>query len=211
MNRVLATRAPGRMDVGAQRLANRSRPESFGVVRSRRSRRSRTESFGVDRSRSKSESIEVGVVRSRPESSEVVRNRQESELVGVNRSLCACDQTFPFVVFFVFHFVRALLLQAFVSTADLGRLQTTPDDSVCSRFRINPDDSGYYEWLRKTPNDSKRLRTTPNDSERLRMMQGGPNFRSRFRTYRSWIGVDFGFIPALHITTKNTTSMFLFL
>ena len=59
--------------------------------------------------------------------------------------------------------------------ADLGRLQTTPDDSVCSRFRVNPDDSGR---LRTTSKDSERLRTTPDNSnseltERLRTISNG--------------------------------------
>ena len=124
--------------------------------------------------------------------------------------------------FFVFHFARALLIQAFVSKADFGQLQTTSDVSVCSRFWMNPDDSGR---LRTTPNDSKRvrttsydsrrlrLRTTPDssgrfraildDSERFRMIQGGPYFRSRFRINWSRIGVDSGFLPTLPITSMN--------
>ena len=67
---------------------------------------------------------------------------------------------------------------------------------------------GGQRRLRTTPTtpndfDSGRLRTAPDDSERLRILQRGPTFRSRFRIYRSWIGVDSGFLPTLPITTLN--------
>ena len=83
-------------------------------------------------------------------------------------------------MFFVFHFARELLIQAFVSKADTGRLQTTPDDSVCSRYRMNPDDS---ERLRTTRNDFERFRTTPDDSEFARLrLRTTPNDSERLRT-----------------------------
>ena len=81
------------------------------------------------------------------------------------------------------------------------QLRTTPNNS--EQLRATPDDSAF-ERLPKTPtwNDSRRLRrrTIPDDSESLRIMLSGPNFQSRFRNYRSRIGVNSGFLPTLPIT-----------
>ena len=121
----------------------RSHPEPSGVVRCHSESelsgvvRSLPGSFGVARSRLGS-SGDVGVVRSRPESFEVDRNRSWLESTG---AFVLVIRLFLSLCFFVFHFARALLIQAFVSKTDLGRLQTTPDDSVYGRFRMNPDDS----------------------------------------------------------------------
>uniref|UniRef100_A0A0E4G9M6 Uncharacterized protein n=1 Tax=Anopheles gambiae TaxID=7165 RepID=A0A0E4G9M6_ANOGA len=90
---------------------------------------------------------------------------------------------------------------------DSERLRTTPDDSDSGRLRTTLNDS---ERLWKTPDDSERLRTTADDSGRLRtalddskplrILQRGPTFRSRFRIYRSRIGVNSGFLATLPIT-----------
>ena len=124
----------------------RSRSESFGVVRSRsestgviRSRRSRSESessgvVGVVRSRSHSEPFGVDRSRSRPESSGVIRSRP----VGVNRSLCACDQTFPFVVFF---FAKSITLRVHCLYKPLFRRPTSAD-SRRLRMTLSVADSG---------------------------------------------------------------------
>ena len=89
--------------------------------------------------------------------------------------------------------------------SDSEWLRTTPDDS--ERLRTTPDDSDSGR-LRATPNDSGRLRTAPDDSERLRILQRGSTFRSRFRIYRSRIGVDSGFLPTLPITNLFLANLY---
>ena len=99
-----------------------SRPELPGVIRYR----PESESSGVVRSCSESSESS--------ESSKVVWSRSESELVGVNSSrviLCACDQTFPFVMFFC--------LSLCACTSYTSPPRPTPDDS--GRFRTSPNDS----------------------------------------------------------------------
>ena len=59
----------------------------------------------------------------------------------------------------------------------------------------------FQKLVLEGDSDSVRFRATPDDSERLRILQCGPTFRSRFRIYRSRIGVDSGFLPNLPITT----------
>ena len=126
------------------------------------------------------------------------------------------------LISFSFLFFYFFTLRVYFVYIPLCR-RPTPEDSNSNRFRTNPDDSGRLRATPTTPNDSGRLRTTPNDSgrlrttpdvsgrlqttpddsvfERLRIILGGPTFQSRFRNYRTRIGVDFGLMPTLPITS----------
>ena len=82
--------------------------------------------------------------------------------------------------------------------SDDSRLRTTPNNSNSCRLWSTLDDFG---WLRTILDNFGWLQTAPDDSKRRRIMLGGSTFRSRFRNYRSRIGVDSGFLPTLPITT----------
>ena len=137
--------------------------------------RRRSESFGVVVVRIRQASTGIKVIWSRLKSIGYDRNQLES--TGADSGDSARSRT---------------------TLDDFGRLRTTLVNS--GRIRAIPDDFGR---LRSTSDDSGQLRTTPDNSGRLRIMLGGSTFRSRFRDYRSRIGVDSGFLPTLPITSMR--------
>ena len=129
----------------------------------------------------------VGVVRSRPELFAVVRSRLDAESSGVVRSRSES-----------FGVVRSRLVSESFGVVR-SRSELFGVRVVRSSLRLQHilDDS---ERLRKNPNDSAWLCATSDNSRWLRKMLGGIILRSRFRNYRSRIGVDSGFLKILPIT-----------